>query len=174
VGVVDLLPHGLSSVYAFYDPLFSRDIVALGKYMSLREIQEKREYYYLGYYIESCPKMRYKAEYKPSELLCPVYYEWVDDAQAQAIIQSKSPKHHCCALYKKEDSEDEMNGQQQEQGSLLNQICLDVGAESLVTVDMLHTSGQEIEHSLGAIRHLVRRTLESVPELGVLLGTALG
>lgn len=28
-------------------------------------------YYYMGYYIHTCPKMRYKADYTPSELLCP-------------------------------------------------------------------------------------------------------
>lgn len=161
VGVVDLLPRGLSSVYAFYDPLFSRDITALGKYMSLREIQEKREYYYLGYYIESCPKMRYKAEYRPSELLCPYYYEWVDAAQAQAVIQSKSPKRHCCALFKSEDGEDEMNRQQQ-QDALLGQVCLDVGAESLVTVNMLHAGGQEI------VRPLVQEFIQEVgPDLSL-------
>jgi hypothetical protein len=28
-------------------------------------------WYYMGFYIHTCPKMRYKAEYAPSELLCP-------------------------------------------------------------------------------------------------------
>jgi arginine-tRNA-protein transferase len=38
VGVVDLLPHGMSSVYAFYDATFSRQVAALGKYISLQEL----------------------------------------------------------------------------------------------------------------------------------------
>jgi hypothetical protein len=25
----------------------------------------------MGFYIHTCPKMRYKSEYRPSELLCP-------------------------------------------------------------------------------------------------------
>lgn len=33
-------------------------------------------YYYMGYYIHSCPKMRYKAHMKPSYLLCPEAYTW--------------------------------------------------------------------------------------------------
>ena len=54
VGVVDVLPHCLSSVYAFYDPIFSME---LGKYTALREIEWVRtaskyrtelKYYYLG------------------------------------------------------------------------------------------------------------------------------
>ena len=32
----------------------------------------------MGYYIHECPKMRYKAEYAPSELKCPVTGQWVD------------------------------------------------------------------------------------------------
>ena len=28
-------------------------------------------HYYMGYYIHTCHKMRYKAGYRPSELLCP-------------------------------------------------------------------------------------------------------
>lgn len=30
----------------------------------------------MGFYIHSCPKMRYKSEYKPSELLCPTLLTW--------------------------------------------------------------------------------------------------
>jgi arginine-tRNA-protein transferase len=72
VGIVDILPNGLSSVYAFYDP--SQHISAFGKYMSLKEIEcASPSYCYLGYYIEGCPKMRYKAEYKPSEFFVSYY-----------------------------------------------------------------------------------------------------
>eukprot|EP00249_Psilotum_nudum_P020100 c27566_g1_i3 orf=299-2086(-) len=84
VGVVDVLPSCLSSMYFFWDPDYA--FLSLGKYSALREImwvQEARkqcptlEYYYLGYYIHSCPKMWYKAAYAPSELLCPLRYQWV-------------------------------------------------------------------------------------------------
>jgi len=103
VGVVDILHQGLSSVYLFYHPQFAHDLVPLGKYAILQEIEFDRSlrlpYYYLGYYIESCTKMRYKAEYRPSELLCPTTYRWVDAALAQRIIQTLSPLRHCCTLY---------------------------------------------------------------------------
>ncbi|MGK3734921.1 MAG: arginyl-tRNA--protein-N-Asp/Glu arginylyltransferase [Bacillariaceae sp.] len=54
VGVIDILPTGLSSVYLFYHPSFSYDLVALGKYAILKEIEFARDtlkvpYYYLGY-----------------------------------------------------------------------------------------------------------------------------
>ena len=35
-------------------------------------------WYYMGFYIHSCPKMRYKGQYFPSYLLCPETYSWVD------------------------------------------------------------------------------------------------
>lgn len=56
VGVTDILPHCLSSVYSFYDPILSSKL-ELGKYTALREIEWVRRasryrpdlhYYYLG------------------------------------------------------------------------------------------------------------------------------
>ncbi|XP_044739913.1 arginyl-tRNA--protein transferase 1 [Chrysoperla carnea] len=84
VGVIDILPKCISSVYFFYDPDYS--FLSLGTYGSLRELQLTRElnktisdlkYYYMGYYIHSCPKMRYKANLTPSYLLCAETYHWV-------------------------------------------------------------------------------------------------
>nr|CAG4640860.1 EOG090X06AF [Eulimnadia texana] len=84
VAVLDILPHCVSSVYFFYDPEYS--FLSLGTYSSLREIGLVRElstkcpelcWYYLGYYIHTCPKMRYKRQYNPSYLACPETYRWV-------------------------------------------------------------------------------------------------
>lgn len=84
VGVIDILPKCLSSKYLFWDPDFA--FLSLGKYSALQEIDCVREnqahcpslqYYYMGYYIHSCKKMRYKAAYRPSELLCPLRYQYV-------------------------------------------------------------------------------------------------
>ena len=98
VGVIDILPYCVSSVYFMYDPDYA--FLSLGTYSALREIGftmlleetlPELKYYYmgglglvapvpqrpitlsiLGYYIHSCEKMRYKAHYRPSSLLCPV------------------------------------------------------------------------------------------------------
>ncbi|XP_068230493.1 arginyl-tRNA--protein transferase 1 isoform X4 [Palaemon carinicauda] len=84
VGVLDILPNCVSSVYLYYDPEFS--FLSLGTYASLRELALTRElqrtapslkWYYMGFYIHSCPKMRYKGNYSPSYLLCPETYNWV-------------------------------------------------------------------------------------------------
>ncbi|XP_046549414.1 LOW QUALITY PROTEIN: arginyl-tRNA--protein transferase 1-like [Haliotis rubra] len=84
VGVIDILPHCISSVYLYYDPEYS--FLSLGTYSALREIAFVRElqqrtpelrFYYMGFYIHSCPKMRYKGQYFPSYLACPEAYTWV-------------------------------------------------------------------------------------------------
>ncbi|KAM8923827.1 arginyl-tRNA--protein transferase 1 [Pelodytes ibericus] len=84
VGVIDILPHGVSSVYFYYDPDCS--FLSPGVYSALREIEFTRDlhkqaadlcHYYMGFYIHTCPKMRYKGQYKPSYLLCPETYTWV-------------------------------------------------------------------------------------------------
>lgn len=50
--------------------------------------------YYLGYYIHNCQKMRYKAEYCPSDLLCPVRYIWTPYQRAKALLD-KSDGEMC-------------------------------------------------------------------------------
>ena len=40
----------------------------------------------MGYYIHSCSKMRYKAKYHPSWLLCPKTYSWVPVKQALQLL----------------------------------------------------------------------------------------
>lgn len=75
----------LSSKYFFWDPEYA--FLSPGRFSALKEIDwvldalaagaTSLQYYYMGYYIHTCPKMRYKAEYHPSELLCPEQYVWV-------------------------------------------------------------------------------------------------
>ena len=80
VGVVDILPKCLSSKYFFYEPAYAH--LSLGKVSALEEInfvlRERRErrcpdfeYYYMGYYIHDCKKMRYKAEYARARFYAP-------------------------------------------------------------------------------------------------------
>jgi arginine-tRNA-protein transferase len=94
VGVIDILPECVSSVYFYYDPDYS--FLSLGTYASLREIALVRELYkscstlsnyYLGFYIPTCPKMRYKSGVKPSYLLCPEVFTWhlLDDNLSREV-----------------------------------------------------------------------------------------
>ncbi|KAI4260150.1 MAG: hypothetical protein LQ352_000415 [Teloschistes flavicans] len=78
MGVLDLLPECVSSVYLIYH----QDVKewSFGKLSALREIslaiEGKYQYYYMGYYIHSCVKMRYKSQYKPTYLLDLDLYSW--------------------------------------------------------------------------------------------------
>uniref|UniRef100_A0A1I8EID0 Arginyl-tRNA--protein transferase 1 n=3 Tax=Wuchereria bancrofti TaxID=6293 RepID=A0A1I8EID0_WUCBA len=84
VGVVDVLPRCLSAKYLYYDPDY--EFLTLGTYTALREIAFTQElakerpqlhYYYMGFYIHSCQKMRYKKCFRPSDLLCDRSFTWV-------------------------------------------------------------------------------------------------
>jgi arginyl-tRNA--protein-N-Asp/Glu arginylyltransferase len=93
VGVVDILPKCLSSVYLFFDPAFAA--LSPGVLSAVKEIEWVRdishavpeiEYYYMGYYIHSCPKMKYKAAFKPSEILCEETRHWIPAGNAEALL----------------------------------------------------------------------------------------
>ncbi|CDS05915.1 hypothetical protein LRAMOSA08443 [Lichtheimia ramosa] len=90
MAVLDILPKCVSSVYFMYHPDYG--FLGLGKYSALREIGLAQElnqtssdlhWYYMGYYIHSCPKMNYKGSYQPSDLLDPETYKWypIDDCK---------------------------------------------------------------------------------------------
>jgi len=68
VSVVDHLEDALSAVYTFFDPDFVQR--SLGKFAMLWQIKQARNlglsWMYLGYWIESCHKMAYKNQYKPT------------------------------------------------------------------------------------------------------------
>lgn len=88
VSIMDVLADGLSSVYTFYDP----DIKgSLGTWNILWQIEQCRllelPYLYLGYWIEQSPKMAYKIEYQPIEML--VDGEWLPSDQ----VTHPTPSH---------------------------------------------------------------------------------
>ncbi len=69
--LVDQLQDGPSLVYSFYEPKSTAR--SLGVYMILDHIQQalqnRQPYVYLGFWISKSDKMRYKAQYRPLEVL---------------------------------------------------------------------------------------------------------
>ncbi len=69
--VVDRVPQGVSAVYTFFDP--EESARSLGTYAVLSQIGRAREeslrYVYLGYWVPHSPKMDYKKNFRPLEVL---------------------------------------------------------------------------------------------------------
>lgn len=72
VGICDVGPASLSSVYFYFDPTDSGR--SLGTFGVLCEIEHAVKhhlpYYYLGYWVADCRAMEYKSAFHPHELLC--------------------------------------------------------------------------------------------------------
>lgn len=93
MGVLDLLPHCVSGVYLLYHSDYEK--WQFGKLTALREaalaIEKGYKYYYMGYYIHSCTKMRYKGDYKPQYVLDPESYEWDPlDGELKSLLDKKA------------------------------------------------------------------------------------
>lgn len=91
MAVLDLLPHAVSGVYFIYHSDFEK--WSFGKLSALREAalahEQRYQYYYMGYYIHSCKKMRYKGDYKLQYVLDYHNHQWdpLDD-EMRALMDS--------------------------------------------------------------------------------------
>ena len=91
VGIVDVVPKGMVSIYMWYD--VSKEVAkhSFGVYSALKEIEmvQKRnsedpsvQYYYLQGWNPNNQKLSYKANYQPEEYYCPgLASGWVGSTQ---------------------------------------------------------------------------------------------
>ena len=108
--------------------------------------------------------MSYKAEYKPTQMLCPKYYEWVD--ATEAIAKLRMTQRHVCPLIEvnrnskqNEDNDSNSTNTIKKKNNIdtdtdtdtdtdittaLNTLQMDIGAGINVTIDMLQSSGVEV------------------------------
>jgi len=73
VGYVDRLPQGLSAIYFFYDPELRQRSLGTWNVLSLvaESAARRLPHLYLGYFVEGCQSLAYKATYAPNQILGP-------------------------------------------------------------------------------------------------------
>lgn len=93
--------------------------------------------------------MNYKAEYKPSELLCPVTSTWVDFEVGKNVLDQKSPDRNCCALVEVPHSVEDEASNAERKLSCVDKMALDIGMspndpQEVIKVEMLNGQGREL------------------------------
>jgi leucyl-tRNA---protein transferase len=71
VGLFDVTPRALSAAFFFHDPDYARMSLGTANILSLIDDarQLRRPYVYLGYRVDGCASLRYKAAFRPHELM---------------------------------------------------------------------------------------------------------
>jgi arginine-tRNA-protein transferase len=77
VSIIDIIQDGLSSVYTFFDT--SVENASYGTYCIMWQLEQAKKlnlpYLYLGYLIKESPKMAYKSEFEPLEILVDDHWQ---------------------------------------------------------------------------------------------------
>ncbi|CZF86337.1 arginyltransferase [Grimontia marina] len=80
IAVTDLLEHGYSAIYSFFEPAHAW---SLGSLCVLAQIEQARKsdipWLYLGFQIDACSAMNYKQKFKPHQRY--VAGSWIDGEQ---------------------------------------------------------------------------------------------
>jgi len=71
VDLIDIIDDGISSIYFYYDPDYSR--LSLGIYSLMYQIKIatilRLDWIYLGYWVDGCKAFSYKTSFQPQEIL---------------------------------------------------------------------------------------------------------
>jgi len=80
VDLIDILPNSISSIYFYYDPDYEK--YSLGRYSMYQQILYAQansiRWVNMGYYVEGCQSLEYKASYKP-------HYKLIERPQDEGI-----------------------------------------------------------------------------------------
>lgn len=73
VGYVDVLPQGMSAIYFYYEPAMRARSLGIWNVLSIIDEARRRgaPHLYLGYFVDGCASLEYKANFQPNEILGP-------------------------------------------------------------------------------------------------------
>ncbi|KAK0486940.1 arginine-tRNA-protein transferase [Armillaria luteobubalina] len=174
MAVLDILPHCVSSVYFMYDNTWEK--FSLGKVSALREISLAREihdagvssmgYLYLGYYIHSCQKMRYKGQYSPSFLVDPETYEWYPYGQCTSLLDANRYACFSCPSHSTDEPPPRDELGLSEPPQLDAETLVDISAVADIQHGVLTVTPVN-ESSLWASQMVQRQVLGCIEGLGI-------
>lgn len=95
IGILEITDKYFNSGYFMYKSKYS--YLNLGVVGALIELEYCRQltdlwqptlqYYHLGELVLDCPKLNYKLNYQPGQVLCPFSKEWVDFDAAKPELE---------------------------------------------------------------------------------------
>lgn len=73
VAYVDELPSSLSAIYCFYEPELRERSIGTWNVLSVIEqaVLSERPFVYLGYFVDGCRSLEYKANFQPNQIRDP-------------------------------------------------------------------------------------------------------
>ena len=99
VGIIDIIPKGMVSIYMWYDVSKEISKYSFGVYSALKEIEMVKtmsernpriQYYYLQGWNCNNKKLNYKANYEPEEFYCPcIVPDWVSSLDGVARAKKR-------------------------------------------------------------------------------------
>jgi leucyl-tRNA---protein transferase len=91
VSILDVLSDGISAVYTFYEP---EPDASYGTYSVLWQVEQAKKlqlpHVYLGYWIHNSPKMAYKSNFSPYQVLYDGH--WIDSQQFHPEMLEQLPR----------------------------------------------------------------------------------
>ncbi len=91
IGICDETPRAWSAVYCFYDPAYNRLSMGTTNVLTMIDIAQAqgKPHVYLGYQVNACASLKYKASFYPQEVLVGRPLDFEAPRWERATVQSE-------------------------------------------------------------------------------------